>query len=98
MRKLRNHFACIHFIEVSIIGIFFRPPCKEWRIASPSYIHVIFVDQIFGTIGLSPNEEISRWNNFQTFVDGLTLLFRFWPQLKKLQIFKKKRKKESINL
>jgi hypothetical protein len=31
---------------------------------------------VFGNIALNPYEEISRWNNFQTFDNGLTLLFR----------------------
>ena len=32
--------------------------------------------QVFGNIALESNEDISRWNNFTTFINGLLLLFR----------------------
>ena len=31
---------------------------------------------MFGNLALNPSEDIERHNNFRTFVNGLTLLFR----------------------
>lgn len=40
------------------------------------FIYAIIGMQIFGNIELDPDTEINRHNNFQTFVQGLMLLFR----------------------
>ncbi|KAL5233820.1 hypothetical protein ACI65C_001230 [Semiaphis heraclei] len=50
------------------------------------FIYAIIGMQIFGNIQLDPNTEINRHNNFQTFVQGLMLLFRCatgeaWPSI-----------------
>ncbi|XP_060853575.1 voltage-dependent calcium channel type A subunit alpha-1 isoform X4 [Rhopalosiphum padi] len=50
------------------------------------FIYAIIGMQIFGNIQLDPTTEINRHNNFQTFVQGLMLLFRCatgeaWPSI-----------------
>ncbi|XP_050430003.1 voltage-dependent calcium channel type A subunit alpha-1 isoform X6 [Adelges cooleyi] len=50
------------------------------------FIYAIIGMQIFGNIALKPDTDINRHNNFQTFVQGLMLLFRCatgesWPAI-----------------
>ncbi|XP_050531904.1 voltage-dependent calcium channel type A subunit alpha-1 isoform X4 [Daktulosphaira vitifoliae] len=50
------------------------------------FIYAIIGMQIFGNIALNPENQINRHNNFQTFVQGLMLLFRCatgeaWPDI-----------------
>uniref|UniRef100_A0A2S2PVF6 Voltage-dependent calcium channel type A subunit alpha-1 n=1 Tax=Sipha flava TaxID=143950 RepID=A0A2S2PVF6_9HEMI len=50
------------------------------------FIYAIIGMQIFGNIQLNPDTDINRHNNFQTFVQGLMLLFRCatgeaWPSI-----------------
>ncbi|XP_037036940.1 voltage-dependent calcium channel type A subunit alpha-1 isoform X2 [Bradysia coprophila] len=84
--KLLRQGYTIRILLWTFVQSFKALPYVCLLIAMLFFIYAIIGMQVFGNIALSPDNAISRHNNFRSFVQGLMLLFRCatgeaWPNI-----------------